>query len=198
MEGAVGIDLTGNAIIDLELESREVSPPLLAAVMSGLDAGSPAAARITWIDVRWPPVDSGCGASDVVATLEAQYRVRRVLSGSHTVVESDDVIDFVEGTRTFGEVVLVPARPARDQRLTLWELSAGAGPVLTLDRAPLLFPTAGDARSLAAWIRKTGATSIGATPLMLGEQALSELARDGRPALDVRPHRVNWNCDGGS
>jgi len=184
-EGVVGIDLTGNSSIDVELAAVAVSPAVLMARVTDVapaDSGTP---QLTSARVVWPATDSRCSAVDIRARLQATYRIRRVLQGAATVVEGDDTISYIETTADLGEFVLVPAR---DQHVTLWEIVRGSD-ILTLDRAPLLFASAAEARRVAAWLGRTGATSLAGAALLLGEAALQGAD------FAIRPHAVNWDCD---
>jgi len=185
-EGVVGIDLTGNSSVDVELAAVAEAPAVQMARVSGLRPGSSGGVQLTSARVTWPATDDRCSAVDIRARLEVSYRIRRVLQGAATIVEGDDIIAYTETTADLGEFVLVPAR---DQRVTLWEIVRGRD-LLTLDRAPLLFASATEALEVAAWLGRTGTASLGGAPLLLGEAGLQGAD------FAVRPHAVNWGCDG--
>ncbi len=184
-EGVVGIDLTGNSSIDVELAAIAAAPAVQMARVTDMGSDDSGGAQLTTARVVWPDTDGRCSAVDIRARLKVSYRIRRVLQGAATVVEGDDTITYIETTEDLGEFVLVPAR---DQRVTLWEIVRGKA-ILTLDRAPLLFATAAEARDVATWLGRVGATSLGGTQLLLGEAVLEGAG------FGIRPHAVNWDCD---
>lgn len=183
-EGVVGIDLTGNSSIDVELTAVTEAPAVQMVRVTGMRPDSPDGVQLTSTRVVWPATDGRCSAVDIRARLEVSYRIRRVLQGAATVVEGDDTIAYIETTEDLGEFVLVPGR---DQRVTLWEIVRGRD-ILTLDRAPLFFATAAEALDVAGWLGRTGAASLGGAPLLLGEAVLQGTD------FSIRPHALNWGC----
>jgi len=106
-EGAVGIDLTGNVVVDIEVEVPHT--PGLSRVMTlsnlydGTGKVSGDKVKLLTQDIKVP-----IASADIKADATLEYLLRKVTSGDGTINEGDDVVMLVKGVTPSQPFVLIP------------------------------------------------------------------------------------------
>ena len=167
-EGARGRDLTGNTIVKLTIQDATPASEgedRVRTIVTGLDVGGPH---------RWK---TGVAASadferrhglhpkGMIADVRLDYVLRHVIDGAETYQEGDDAVRFETGC-VAKDVVLVPAS---ESALQTWVIFDGSSPVqIDADTASedLTFEDYKTAVRFTAWLKATGATSIGGVRLL--------------------------------
>lgn len=201
-EGAVGIDLTGNSVVEVEIDVVDASSPARTFAFEGLFDGQGAPRRPDSVRVRpGEIVHAPRGTGDVVGELRFDAVVRTVKpgAGDATWAEGDDHARLLVESARVGEVVLVPGR---ETRASVWQLTtSGCRAHLHVESATRGLPavvqlaSAGEAFELLRWLRATRASDVGGRRLRLGPEA--DLAADGVDELAVRLAPLNWKLPQG-
>lgn len=177
-EGAAGIDLVGNSVVEIELRlPRAATATSTLHRFGGLfdETGAARPADSLRIGARrlLHPSRAAVDAGDVVAELRHEALVRTVRrgKGDATYTEGDDHVRFLEDTGAAGPVVLVPAR---DLRVSAWNLVTNETKcrILQIEHpdegsrpgavpGELRFETAGEARRFLRWLRERHASPPG-------------------------------------
>ena len=119
-QGAMGIDLTGNIVTDVEIAVRWDREPRVFLVSVPMTGGRPNCERQPVLRqqvLRLPAVIDSLRV-DVIL----EYLVRRVHSGHETVNEGDDVVTYLQGADT---VRGVPIIPREELSVPLFQIRAG-------------------------------------------------------------------------
>jgi hypothetical protein len=216
-QGAVGIDLTGNVIIDMEVDVVRDSIPFRTYSFADLfqSSGGPNAAgnvrprlqQIIYPEKAVPPI---------MMRASLEYAVRHVASGDKSIAEGDDRVQYLRG-RSDGGVssILIPAE---EMRFVLWGLAASDNFIQIREPGArgavvLALSSYEQAEELLSWLQKTAVTrktgeplSVGARDLLLGSRPLErsmvgQLARiihegQGLRSADVREGGA-WGAIGG-
>lgn len=201
-EGAVGIDLTGNSVVEVEIDVVDAPSPARTFAFEGLFDGQGAPRRPDSVRVRPKEVvHAPRGTGDVVAELhfDAVVRTVRPGSGDATWAEGDDHARFLVETASAGGVVLVPGR---ETRASVWQLATpGCRALLHVESATRGLPavlqlsSAGEAFELLRWLRAARVSEVGGRRLRLGPEV--DLGADGIDELAVRLLPLNWELSEG-
>jgi hypothetical protein len=157
-QGAVGIDLTGNVIIDVYIDIVDDSPPLETYAFTNLvDAsGKPnppgnVMARTQLV------VYPNKAKAPVMMDATLGYVVRHVVSGDKSVAEGDDRVHYLRGeVSTAAPNILVPID---DMRFAAWGLVANGNFVKIREagvqrEGVLALSSYEEAAQLLAWLKK--------------------------------------------
>lgn len=190
-QGGPGQDLTGNVIVDLEMQLPTRPSQTITFVTSPgeSDAGIDCSKKPVF---RQQVVQIPAGAGrDITGTLIAEYTIRRVRSGHVTLHEGDDEVFHLQGVDTVSKVTLIPSR---DLIVRMWSLvDAGGTPLQARLQGQtklelLQFAGYEDAMRLANWIGQCGAAPISRRELILATgRALDPpaLTVNDKPALRI-------------
>lgn len=201
-EGAVGIDLTGNSVVEVEIDLVDAPSPARTFGFEGMFDGQGAPRRPD--SVRVLPgevVHAPRGTGDVVAELryDAVVRTVRPGSGDATWAEGDDHARFLVESASAGEVVLVPGR---ETRASVWQLATpGCRALLHVESATRGLPavvqlaSAGEAFELLRWLRAARVSEVGGRRLRLGPEV--DLGAAAIDRLAVRLVPLNWELTEG-
>lgn len=200
-EGVVGVDLTGNSVVEVEIDVADAPDGAPTFAFEGLfgRSGEPRKAdSVSVIQARIVHAPRGTG--DVAAELRFEGVVRTVEpgSGDATWAEGDDHARFFVESRTVGDVVLVTAA---EMRASVWQLATpGCGALLHVESevrdlpAVVQVASPDDAFELLRWLRRTRESEIGRRGLYLGPER--RLAEGDAAALRVRLVPLNWELPG--
>ena len=191
-EGAFGIDLTGNVVVDLSLTAGRGSDTTELDVFSfrKLDAKTPPAeVSIDRQTLRFIRL-SACRPITAQATLTSV--VRTTTKGDATLMEGDDHAEY----RTIvSEAVRVELVSAEALQTSAWSLEDKMGTALHVAlraSAPelVLLGSYDEAVVLLDYLIRTNASALGGRDLSVGGKALTaELARQ----LQVVIQKLNWS-----
>lgn len=195
--GALGVDLSGNSVLAVELRTRAL-PPIPVHGFAGLfdDRGLPAppdAVRARVQSLRVPrPLPRGLTAR---LRYEATTRTVAPGAGDATYAEGDDDVRLLRTVGRESDVTLVSAA---ELRASVWEVVDAACRDAVHVRAPgasrasvLRLASWEDADRLARWLAATGSDHVGGYRLLLGPETAVDPAR--RPGLRVRLVPLNWD-----
>lgn len=216
-EGAVGIDLVGNSVVEVEVElvDGRTSTSTVHRFEGLFDAAgrprSPDSLRV--VSRRLVSPDS---AAPVEATIRFESLVRAVErgEGDDSYSEGDDRVRFLRSREEAGSIILVPSE---ETRVSAWAIVSPDCRILQTDRpdpdpgavpTALRFLTADDARRFLRWLRELHRDSphAGSAPasvptaagrgLYLGPGL--PLTRSRVPELFVRLQPLNWSAGRGA
>ena len=213
-EGAVGVDLVGNSVVDVELRlagDRTVTGTVHR--FEGLfDAGG-APRPPDSVRVLARPLVRPDSAAAIAADLRFESLVRSIRPGrgDDTFSEGDDSVRFLRSREDAGTVTLVPAEELRS---SVWSVVTGDCRILQVqapDPAPGAVPAAlrflefGEARRFVRWLRERATTTEAGgsrardAGLTVGGRSLFLAPGDPlRPAeaenLFVQLHPLNWSA----
>lgn len=177
-EGSVGMDLTGNMTLDIEIDIPNVSIPVPVTYMAKLfESGQPIDGKKVKISRRYAkyPEFSNC---PITADVTIDYILRHVKrgidevidTGEKSIAEGDDVVELITGQASIAQPVeIIPSSilefPA--WRLALVETSIVNGketPVrryLHLDKTELYFDSYENTVEFLNWLNKTNSIEVG-------------------------------------
>ena len=197
-EGAVGIDLTGNVVVQVDVDVRDAPEPARTHAFAGLfgDDGSPRpadAVRVASRDLVHAPGPVG----DLRGSLRFEAVVRTVRSGAGdaTWAEGDDHVRYLVEAAEAPDVVLVRAS---ELRASVWQLAtSGCRAFLHVEDdagrpAVVQLASAEEAFALLRWLRRSGSGEVGRRTLYLGPDR--GLAPGGADGLAVRLLPLNWSA----
>lgn len=209
-EGAAGVDLVGNSVVEVELrvEDRTAATVSRFEGLYGPD-GRPRPGDSVRLATR--QLVAARRAEPVTAELrfEALVRTVRPGRGDATYSEGDDHVRYLRTAGGGSAVVLVPGR---ELRASVWTLVSGACELLEIEHpvagsspghGALWFASRGDAVRFLQWLgdgRRAGAggarapITVAGRRLWLGPGA--PLSRSGLPALFVQLQPLNWSPGG--
>lgn len=216
-EGAVGIDLVGNSVVEVEL--RLAGGRTATGTVHRFEGLFDAAGRARAPDsVRLlaRPLVRPDSAAPIVADLRFESLVRSIRPGrgDDTFSEGDDSVRFLRSREEAGGVTLVPAE---EMRSSVWSVVTADCRILqvrTPDPAPGAVPAAlrflesGDARRFVRWLRERAAA--GAERDRAPDAGLTVAGRSLHlaPGVPLRPpsvenlfvqlHPLNWSAEGHS
>jgi hypothetical protein len=187
-----GRDLTGNIIVDLEMDLTTEAAQTLAFVTypeaagGKIECAQPPVFRFQFVQV---PANAD---REVKATLYVDYVVRRVSQGHATLYEGDDVVHQVHVADTIPNVTLIPER---DLRVLSWRLVArGRGPLAIQQVRPstrpqtLQFGSYESAVRLRDWIAVCGLATLTEYDFLLNGALVD---RATKPNLIIAPFWLN-------
>jgi len=198
-QGVVGIDLTGNVVVDLIIALTDVNTTKRIAISGYKNKdGTPRDGdelKPSFQDVMFPT----SAANPITATVRLDYVLRTVSAGQETIVEADDKVEYRRRWTAVGQttetdspaqVVLIPVERLR---VVHWEIRHSDDRVLMLRDATkqqaMHFKTQREAQELVDWIVATkGAHGIREWSFILEDDPL--LPTD-IPELNVHPV-PNW------
>jgi hypothetical protein len=195
-EGAFGIDLTGNLLVDVTLavggSAREMD--VFAFRNLSIDAKPENKPVIERQTIRYVAPDV-CTPVNAAATLESVLRLAR--RGDSTLMEGDDEAEYRTGT---SEPVTVELVPREALQVSVWFLVDKANRPLHIamreEGRPevLALGSADDAVALLDYLNATTApAAVGGRSLSIGGQPLTrELAR----GLQFEIQKLNWTTGG--
>lgn len=196
-QGVVGVDLTGNSVLEVEIDLADAPPVTLHRFGGLFDAAGRArppdsvtveARRL----VHAPALPDG-----LVGSLRFEAVTRTILpgGGEATLTEGDDRVRYLR-TRAEGAPVTLIA--GEDVRASVWEIVApGCERILHLGGAGdrtggvLHFGRPGEARRFLRWLRSSESAVVAGRRLRLGPDAPLR-ARDVA-SLRVRLLPLNWD-----
>lgn len=158
-ESTSGIDLSGNIVADVEIRNGDTDPTettsqrtfIFSNFQTGGTTNEPKDIKAREVIVVYPLVKS-----DIYGQISFDVVVRRVKDKANTIIEADDVVEFLHGSAVNPEKdVLVLTK--RDVLPNFWELANSAGnPVriktLTTPDQDLRFRSLEDAREFLGWL----------------------------------------------
>lgn len=213
-EGAPGADLTGNAVVEIELRAVPGPPSTVHRFADLFDGGGRPRPADSVTLVARELIRPASAREDLTADLRFDAVVRSVRrgGGDATYAEGDDQARFLAHSEEAGRVVLVTARELRS---SVWSLTSASCRLLGLERpdadtdpghGELRFRSRAEARRFLDWLRGRasvvgdrsrepdgGLTAAGRT-LRLGLDA--PLRPSDLPGLRVRLHPLNWTPEG--
>jgi len=201
-EGAVGVDLTGNSAVEVEIDVTDAPHrrPILAFDGLFTPAGvarPPDSVRVSSRELLF----AADATRDVVGrlTFEAVVRTVRPGAGEATWAEGDDAARYLVEAGEGGEVRLIAAR---ELRVSVWQLATpGCRRFLHVDDgvagspAVLQVGSAEEAFGLLRWLRRSGSPEVGRRTLYLGPE--ERLAAADVERLGVRLAPLNWEAGAG-
>jgi hypothetical protein len=176
-EGEVGLDLTGNTVVDVELEAQSpIEVPIFQFTNLRDAKGAPSAPEAVVANPRWIRMPQKPG--DITLKVRADYVVRHVESGADTIMEGDDRVRLVSSSVGVTEdPTLIPRRM---MELDIFALKIQSGDDKNgrmLHIAPgrahaIFFESYESALEFQAWLRDASSQKvvdvIGRTPINLG------------------------------
>lgn len=201
-EGAVGVDLTGNSVVEVEIDVADAPGGAGTFAFGGLfgpggEPRDPDSVRVTQEKIVHAPRGTG----DIVGELRFESVVRTVEpgAGDATWAEGDDRVRFLVESRVVGRAVLVPEA---ELRASVWQLvTPGCGAFLHLESGTRDLPavvqlaSADEAFELLRWLQRSRSTELGRRRLYLGAER--QLAPGDAARLRVRLTPLNWEPSGG-
>lgn len=195
-QGAVGIDLVGNVLIDLIVAARKTDVAILYRAENLLDAkGAPQApgdVKVSRRYVRYPVNVTGGWATDA----KGQCRRRGVTAGTETITESDDAVTYTHPSLTAANPIVLAAED--DLKVSKWVLMAGDD-VLAIQEPDgandLQFDSYDGARDFLLWLKATTHGAVNGRTIgfpALGSNSLTPLTPEARQDLRVEIMGVNW------
>jgi hypothetical protein len=184
-EGALGIDLVGTTLVDVQLRFEADEDIVDAYKFHGLfkegKAIAPKDATFSLARLTIPAAGAlqSMEKRGVVARIGGSYRIRLVAGGAGTIMEGDDFADYVRGSfarapgPTGGEIVILRPRDLKRLRHRYDIHDAGDRLTVQLDGSAmpvLMFESMEDAEGWLAWIRR--AASATATTIQVGPYSL--------------------------
>jgi hypothetical protein len=188
-QSVVGIDLTGNLIVDVEVKYEKTNFSYVTTISRLFEEGKASIPEKVLIETR-PTLYPEDAKVDLVAQLSLDYVLREVQAGDRTILEGDDKILLQKQHKDGKEFVLVPRESLR---MTVYELVSPAGDFLHMGSANDLeivsLGTYDNARDLLLWLKQMGPQSISGRSFFVGRQPLS---KDLIGKLRITPHPLNW------
>lgn len=194
-QGDVGLDLTGNLMLDVDIDVEDHDVPVTVMIFSGLRKPdrtlSPQENVIIQNQVIVYPRS---GKEAVRADHSMQYTVREVGKGHGTIPEGDDHVVFRKGSTNATSVEIIPAN---DLKFSTWEIRDDSCRILhvvrapTADPDPIFFETFDEAREFLVWLKESKAVMVGGRQLILGRQSLSTSSID---RLNIAIRERNWGA----
>ncbi len=198
-EGAVGIDLTGNVVVQVEVDVADAPQPVRTQAFGGLFGADgaprpPDSVRVAARDLVYAP-DAG---DDVRGTLRVDAVVRAIRpgAGDATWAEGDDHAVHLVESSVGPSVSLVPAR---ELRASVWQLATrGCGAFLHVEGGLVGRPevvqlaSPDEAFDLLRWLRATRPSEVAGRGLRLGPGGPLEPPDTDR--LSVRLTPLNWSA----
>lgn len=191
-EGAPGIDLTGNLIVDLTIHVRGPSNHYDTFSFGPLvDAGGRLTMPNRIVIVRQTHIFTP-DPKEIDADAVLTATVRRVKKGGSTLFEGDDDVVFATGNRTVRHVLLVPVDCFR---FSVWMLTGPGGYPLTISSGAsqpetVFFSSYDGATAFRDYLVRTGNPSfVGNLRLWVHESPLNS-GVSGQ--LQVEMEKVNW------
>jgi len=179
-QGAAGIDLTGNLVVDLEMSASSKATASVDRI-TGLRRfdGRPSLGRDVFLQRRsliYPAVAS----EPLCAKVELDYIIRRVVSGDDTITESDDSVVFVQKQAVAYEPLVTASKlqvgsyviEHPTERRLVATPTGGTQHRLT-------FASFGEAQSFLGWLQETSNYRLANATIALGGGA-------GQPAALTR------------
>lgn len=216
-EGAVGVDLVGNSVVEVEVRLPETRTATgVVHRFEGLfdPAGRPRPPDSLRLVTRALVRPDSAIALEAELRFEALVRSVRRGHGDDTYSEGDDRVRFLRSEEEAGKVALVPAAELRS---SVWSIVAADCRVLQVQRprpppgavpAALHFLTAPDARRFLRWLReraeeRTGANGGGGSGLTAAGRGLFlepgvPLVAAEAAGLFVQLQPLNWSAEGHS
>lgn len=203
-QGAVGLDLTGNTVVELEIAVKPAPTPWRVLALEGLfDAGGrprpPDAVRVLPRDVAFAP--SADGGVRGRLSYRAVTRMAGPGPAAATWAEGDDDARLLVEVGPSREVVLIAEE---ELRTTVWQLATpGCRRILQIDNprtgrpGPVSLASPGEATDLLRWLRATSASRVGGRALHLGSGGGGNVLLDA-DGLRLRLVPVNWDPGGGT
>lgn len=198
-EGAVGVDLTGNVVVEVEIDVVDAPEPAPVHSFVGLFGGDgaprpPDSVRVASGRLTHAPAPAG----DLRGTLRFEAVVRTVRSGAGdaTWAEGDDHVRYlVETARRPGVTLL----RGSELRASVWQLATpGCRDFLhvqgdTGDRPEVVqLASADEAFALLRWLQRSRPSEAGRRALYLGPER--PLAPRDADDLAVRLLPLNWEA----
>jgi hypothetical protein len=181
-EGEIGIDLTGNLAMDVDLQGVSTATAETPVFRFGglrKPDGTPGASDAVTVDERFVKVIANPGPAK--ALVSARYVIRHVLSGAETIMEGDDRVCMVDGAvgQEGGDSVLLAPADLLASFVFALKISAPETPkdarFLHVYDAPgkvVMLETYEAALDLRNWLRDTFPSGtiakIGKKPVSLG------------------------------
>jgi hypothetical protein len=198
-QGAVGLDLVGNIVVDLTVTARASRLERLYRVENLFakngTPNEPGVVRLVRRIIRVPEQITG----GWTAQLDAEFRRRIVAFGADTISEADDDVTYQSGIQAGDPVTLATEDELRVSR---WLLMTSRDEVLHVQEPDgpmvLQFDSFDGARDFLVWLIASNASQVGGRPLgfagVSGKPELVTPTAEGRwKALHVEIQGVNWS-----
>lgn len=193
-QGAVGIDLVGNAVLDITLTAKKVEQDRLYTIDGLFKNNKPQLPADVMLGRRLVRYAAAL-VSDWTADISADFRRRKVAEGDMTVTESDDRVSY-EPIKQTTSLTLVSAE---DLKVSKWLLLAPDGrPVHVQENTgvvPLQFDSFEGAMETLRWLLETNADTIAGRAIGFFVTNTRVAAPPGQPrwiGLRVEINGVNW------
>jgi hypothetical protein len=192
LEGEIGIDLTGNIAIDVELEPvKTTEEPFFRFGNFRQPGGAPTPAAEVSVTSRWARIASQ--RKDVHVRARADYVIRHVTGGAGTLMEGDDHVKLVTGSVELNETSKLVPKDMMGFDVFSLEVQGGEhnGRLLHLfsPGQVIMFESYEAAFEFQGWLRDAwppggkAVTAVGRAPLNLGGDV--PLAEGDVPALTI-------------
>lgn len=198
-EGAVGVDLTGNVVLEVEIDVGDAPAPAKTLAFVGLfdrdgaprppDSVRVVSRRLIYARDAEDDVRGSLGFDAVVRTV-------RDGAGDATWAEGDDHARYLVETAVGSATTLVPAR---ELRAAVWQLGTrGCGDFLHVEgdgggRPEVVqLASADEAFALLRWLRGSRSSELGGRVLRLGPDR--DLSPGGVDDLTVHLRPLNWEA----
>ncbi len=205
-EGSVGIDLTGNMTLDVEIDVPNAEQVAITNMKNLFVNDLPNESKkvnVSRYYVQFPK----CSECPITATVKIDYVLRRIKdafeTGVKSIAEGDDVVELAKGTAIAEEPLEII--PKSNLAFTTWAIvllkeSEGADNnkkmeehFLHLDTTKIRFDNYKDAAEFFNWLNLTKSTRVAGRELKLGG---SPLQKEQIPNLNIKRTIENYKtCD---
>ena len=188
-EGVAGIDLAGNATLDLVIEATPAAEPQTVLQLGPLRDKNGWTKDQAAITAERAFIPYAAHAAPIVAQLSGRYVVRHVTRHAETFSEGDDTVESIRGNFRGQPLTLVTAA---ELALRVWAIQTPAHDLLYLQPLGVVeFASHQEADAFLGWLRATGNTAIGGYPLKLGGDTGPNLDPAKIPDLKIYVRQVN-------
>jgi hypothetical protein len=182
LQGVVGIDLTGNFLVDITFQVKANSEPQLIMVYGPLRKDGklvkPEEIRIDFVDLKYP-----ANSNSITCNMEYLYMLRHVKKHDETIIESDDNVDFITFRNKPFDVEVINEKELKarvfgivTRKLRGEEKTSKDGWFLCvegLEKRPIYFPSYSSAREFLEWIKESKNTKVAGYEFFINQRPLN-------------------------
>jgi len=193
-QGIVGIDLAGNATVDIDVRVTPKENPESVVTIPALKDKNGAWLTQDRIDLAWSYLRIPANTTPVTFKYMADYLVRHVCWNKRSIIEGDDWVELVSGqTPTVDGTVLVDSDDLKDRVWLIVNKNRESLDIDGPDAGTLQFASFESARAILDWIRSEGTKAKG--PVRIANRTLRTasglLAAAGIDQLTIASRDLN-------
>jgi len=188
-ESLPGIDLAGNATLDLVLEAAAAPQPQAVLRVGALRQHDGWVTDSKLVSVEREFIRYPAQVTPITCWLSGDYQAREVTRNGHTWAEGDDAVRLVRGRFADQELELVSAD---ELAMRVWAIQTPDNDLLYLDPVGVVeFASYREAALFLGWLRATQPTAVGGYVLRSGGQAGPAVTAELIPLLQVAVRQIN-------